>query len=184
MPPDHPARDMQDTFYLAGAQGVAPAHPHLVRRRSATCSTNPHPPRGAHHLPGQGLPARRRHHPLADVPADRGPGGGPGDHPRATSRARSRPSCTRSSAPGYPGALPPVVLPVHRAVGRGRPRLRRLRRQGLPRLQADRLARDHGLGHGAPRGVRGRERAPRPRRSTTPRRSPASPSASASSAWP
>ena len=37
MPPDHPARDMQDTFYLDGGAGLAPAHAHLDRRRSATC---------------------------------------------------------------------------------------------------------------------------------------------------
>ena len=54
-----------------------------------------------------------------------------------------------------PGALPAVVLPVHRAVGRGRPRLRGLRRQGLPRVQEHGLAGDHGLGDGAPGRVRG-----------------------------
>ena len=41
-------------------------------------------------------------------------------------------------------------LPVHRAVDRDGRRLLRLRRQGLPGVQADRLAGDHGLRHGAP----------------------------------
>ena len=44
MPPDHPARDMQDTFYLAGRAGPPAAHAHLDAARSATCSSNPHPP--------------------------------------------------------------------------------------------------------------------------------------------
>ena len=59
--------------------------------------------------------------------------------PRSVLRARPR------------DALPAVVLPVHRAVGRSRHELRAVRRRGLPRLQADRLARDLGLRHGASR---------------------------------
>ncbi len=43
MPPDHPARDMQDTFYLAGAPGF------LLRTHTSTAQirymlANPHPP--------------------------------------------------------------------------------------------------------------------------------------------
>jgi phenylalanyl-tRNA synthetase alpha chain len=43
MPPDHPARDMQDTFYLAGRGGV------LLRTHTSTAQirymlSNPHPP--------------------------------------------------------------------------------------------------------------------------------------------
>ncbi len=43
-----------------------------------------------------------------------------------------------------------ALLPVHRAEHRGRRELRALRRQGLPLVQALRLARDHGRRHGRP----------------------------------
>ena len=43
----------------------------------------------------------------------------------------------------------PSYFPVHRALGRSRHRVRVLQRRGLPRLQADRLARGRGLRHGA-----------------------------------
>ena len=49
-----------------------------------------------------------------------------------------------------PLAAAPVVLPVHRAVGRVRHQLRVLRGQGLPHLRPDRLARARRLRHGAP----------------------------------
>ncbi len=48
------------------------------------------------------------------------------------------------------GALPSVLLPLHRAVGGSGHPVRDLQRQGLPRVQADRLAGSHGLRHGAP----------------------------------
>ena len=71
MPPDHPARDMQDTFYLEGQGGL------LLRTHTSSGADPLHarqraPARRADHLPGQGVPARQRRHPLADVPADRG----------------------------------------------------------------------------------------------------------------
>ena len=69
MPPDHPARDMQDTFYLKDGRAPA-AHAHLDRP-DPLHAREPAPARRAHHLPGQGLPPRRRHHALADVPAGR-----------------------------------------------------------------------------------------------------------------
>ena len=103
MPPDHPARDMQDTFYLEGdsraarARAAAAADAHLVRADPLHAGEHPSA-RGADHLPRQDLSPRQRRHAHADVPAGRGPGRGPGDQPRATSRARSRRSCTRSSA--------------------------------------------------------------------------------------
>ena len=60
--------------------------------------------------PGQGLPARRRRHPHADVPPDRGAARRRGRSRSPTSRARSTPSCTgvlrrrarrRASGPSY-----------------------------------------------------------------------------------
>ena len=71
MPPDHPARDMQDTFYLEGPAGLL-LRTHTSTRPDPLHARQPAPARRAHHLPGQGLPPRRRHHALADVPADRG----------------------------------------------------------------------------------------------------------------
>lgn len=47
-------------------------------------------------------------------------------------------------------ALPSVLLPLHRALGRSGHPVRDLQRQRLPRVQADRLAGSHGLRHGAP----------------------------------
>ena len=93
----------------------------------------PAPARRADHLPGQGLPPRRRHHALADVPAGRG-------------RWSSGPGITLGDlkgtieaflhalfGPQYPVRFRASFFPVHRAVGRGRPRLHRVRRQsGLP----------------------------------------------------
>ena len=71
--------------------------------------------------------------------------------------------------------LRPSLLPVHRALRRSRHVLRVLRGQGLPRLQADRLARDRRLRHGAS------ERAAR-RAASIRSATPASPSAWASTA--
>ena len=175
MPPDHPARDMQDTFYLEGPGGL------LLRTHTSSAQIhymleNAAPARGAHHLPRQGVPARQRRHALADVPAGRGAGGRPG-HPPRPPEGHDRGVPARALRRGVPGALPRLVLPVHRALGRGRPRLHRVRRLGpaadgraLPHLQDDRLARDPRLGHGAPRGVRGGERRASAARSTIPSR--------------
>ncbi len=49
--------------------------------------------------------------------------------------------------------LPPVVLPVHRALGRGRRAVLRVRGRRMPAVQAVGLARDPGLGHGASSGA-------------------------------
>ena len=146
---------MQDTFHVAG--GHAAAHPHLA-------GADPHhegaAAAGADHLPGQGLPARHaRRDPLADVPPGRGPRGRRAHHdgrPQGHAPALRRARC---SGPTSRRALPPVVLPVHRAVRRGRRALLQVRRRRLPLLQGVGLARDPGLGHGpseraAQRGLR------------------------------
>ena len=128
MPPDHPARDMQDTFYLEEPRGL------LLRTHTSSVADPLHareraPAGGAHHLPGQGVQARQRRHALADVPADRGAGGRQGDPPR-TPEGHDRGLPARALRRGVPGALPRLVLSVHRALGRGRPRLHRVRRIG------------------------------------------------------
>jgi phenylalanyl-tRNA synthetase alpha chain len=43
MPPGHPARDMQDTFYVAGAEGVV-LRTHTSSAQIRYLLTNPHPP--------------------------------------------------------------------------------------------------------------------------------------------
>ncbi len=121
---------------------------------------------------GARVSQRSRRHALADVSPGRRPGGRRGHHlreheghaawlPRSLLRARPQ------------DAAASVVLSFHRAFGRSRHELRVVRRRGLPRLQAHRLARDLGLRHGAS------ARAARPAASIR-RSTPATPSAWAS----
>ena len=73
------------------------------------------------HLPGQGLPARHhRRDALADVPPGRGARGGPRTSRWRTSRRTLELFAREMFGPRVADALPAVVLPVHRAVGRGR----------------------------------------------------------------
>ena len=44
MPPDHPARDMQDTFYLEGAEGQRLLRTHTSSSQIRYMLDNPHPP--------------------------------------------------------------------------------------------------------------------------------------------
>ena len=73
-PKDHPARDMQDTFYHAQPDGCCSAthtSPVQIRDHAGAQAA------GARDLPGQGVPLRRRPHPHAHVPPGGGPVGGP-----------------------------------------------------------------------------------------------------------
>ena len=160
MPPDHPARDMQDTFYLEGAERLAPAHPHLVR-------ADPLHARATRTRPRCGSSARARCSGATATSRtrrcssrSRGSWSGRGST-SATSRARSRPSCTRSSArstrcasaPSYfPYTEPSVEADLGCIVCGGA--------RGCRVCKRHRLAGDPGLGDGASRGLRGRERAP------------------------
>ena len=75
MPPDHPARDMQDTFYLEG-QAALLLRTHTSSAQIHYMLENAHPPDVRIICPGKVF--RRdsdvTHSP--DVPADRGAGGG------------------------------------------------------------------------------------------------------------
>ena len=125
IPPDHPARQMQDTFYLPAARrrhADGAAHPHLA-------GADPHharrskPPlrdhRAGPHLP---LDSDATHtpmfHQVEGLVIDR-------DNPHGPSQVdcldRFLPRLLRARR--HAAALPPVLLPVHRAVGRGRHRL-------------------------------------------------------------
>ena len=127
-PPDHPAREMQDTFFVAGPGRHRPvrrgaAHPHLAGADPGDADPAAAAVRGE---PGQVLPQRRpRRHPQPGVPPDRGPGRGRGtDHGRPARRdQRVRGSDVRRGA-ADPAAA--GLLPVHRAVGG--------RVHGVPRL--------------------------------------------------
>ena len=149
MPPDHPARDMQDTFYLAGPVGLL-LRTHTSSGQIRYMLDNPHPPEVRIICPGK---VYRRDDDITHSPMFHqieglvvGPGITLGDL-KGTHRGLP----ARALRPALPGALPPVVLPLHGALGRGRPRLRRLRRQGLPRVQGHGLAGDPGLRHGRTR---------------------------------
>jgi len=76
IPPDHPARQMQDTFYGRGAGGwVCPraAHPHLA---GAGAHHVEHQAADPHHLARPYLPGGFGRHPFAHVPPGRSAGGG------------------------------------------------------------------------------------------------------------
>ena len=73
LPPDHPARDATDTFYLQG--GPAAAHPHLPGADPHHGGAGPAHPDG---LPGTRLPARHGRHAPPHVPPARGAGRGRG----------------------------------------------------------------------------------------------------------
>jgi phenylalanyl-tRNA synthetase alpha chain len=53
MPPDHPARDMQDTFYLEGAAGEQLLRTHTSSAQIRYMLENPHPPRVRIICPGK-----------------------------------------------------------------------------------------------------------------------------------
>ena len=76
IPPDHPARQMQDTFYVApqadGSSHVLRTHTSPVQVRTMLKQQAAHP----HHLAGPHLSRRFRRHPFAHVPPGRSAGDG------------------------------------------------------------------------------------------------------------
>ena len=106
--------------------------------------------------PGPRVPPRHaRRPPLAGVPPDRGPRRRPRHHARRPAR-HDRGVHPRAVRPQHQRALQPVVLPVHRAVGRVRDDVRVLRGQRLHGVLAHRLGRARRLRHGRPQRVQGR----------------------------
>ena len=142
VPKNHPARDMQDTFYVA-EDIVLRTQTSGGQIRVMDRQKPPHQGAGAR----PGLPLRLGCHPLAHVPPDGGAGGGQAYHPAATCRACWTSLCRRCSAPASKTPPAPVLLPLHRAQRRGGRLLLRVRRQGLPAVQAHRL--DRGAGRPA-----------------------------------
>ena len=62
-PPEHPARDMQDTFYVNRGRRSRPSHPHLA----VQIRTMERMKASVDHRARHGLPVRLRHHALPDV---------------------------------------------------------------------------------------------------------------------
>ena len=131
MPPEHPARDMQDTLYLAsrairgGRAGDAAAHAHVGH---ADPLHGEAPAAGPADRPGPRLPSRRlRPDAHADVHAGRRAGRRRGGHARGSEGHADRVRA-RAVRPGAEDPLPSELLPVHRTERRARHQLRRLRR--------------------------------------------------------
>ena len=123
---DAPARGSTDTFYVADDVRAAARTPRRCRcgrwRPSRRRSTSSSPAAST---------AGQRRHPHAAVPPGRGPGGRRGHHARrpAGHAAGVRARDLRRRPRGPPA---PALLPVHRAVRRGRRVLLQLQRQGSP----------------------------------------------------
>ena len=133
--PQHPARPSgaADAGHLLSAaarrrHADGAAHPHLAgagahHARQGRAEDAGRRRVAAHHRAGPHLPHRQRRDPHADVPPGRRPGDRPHDAhgPPQGLPGRFLPRLLRGRRPA--AALPPLLLPVHRAVGRGRYRL-------------------------------------------------------------
>ena len=152
IPPEHPARQEHDTFYLPeqkdGSRKVLRTHTSPVQVRTMLQREAADP----HHRARPHLPQRSRRDPFADVPPGRGAGHRRGDAYGASEGLPDRvlPRLLRYRRPA--GALPAELLPLHRALGRGRYRLLARRRRAQDRRRR-RLAGDPGLRHGASQGA-------------------------------
>ena len=157
-PADHPAMDMHDTLYvdappIAGEQGgrlLLRTHTSPVQIRAMLRVTAA----GAGDHSGTGLPQRSlRRVARAGLLPDRRPGGRRGNLLRG-SQGHAGPLCAPVLLAHHQGALPALVLSLHRAFGRDGRRVPALPRQRLSGLQGDRLDGDPRLRHGASGGVR------------------------------
>ena len=124
MPPDHPARDMQDTFYVAGAEGLV-LRTHTSSAQIRYMLENEHAPEVRIICPGKVF--RRDNPDLTHSPVFHqvealvvGRGITLGDLKGTVEAFLHR--ALRSRLPGAGAAL---LLPLHRALGRVRPRLHR-----------------------------------------------------------
>ena len=127
--PDHPARTMQDTFW------TDPAEDHLVLRTHTSPGAGAHHARAGRRRSTSSVPGRvyrtdeydATHspvfHQVEGLVVDEGITMG---HLRGSARPHAPGALRR----GHPHPLPPVVLPLHRAVGRDGHGLLRLPRAG------------------------------------------------------
>ena len=138
IPADHPARDLWDTIYVEEPAGAVAERDDRLLLRTHTSpgqiramrDSEPAHPR-AHARPLLPLRGGRRQPRLRVLP-DRGPDGRRGhDHgPPARPARRLRPRHVRRRPRD---ALPPRLLPLHRALGGLRHRLRRVRGRAAAR---------------------------------------------------
>ena len=152
-PPEHPARQEQDTFFMARAEGDN-RPPHVLRTHTSPVQIRVDAGAGCadpRHRAGPGLSHGHGPDPHADVPPDRGP------------RHRPRPLDGEPEMgaggilPAYFGhqrrdALPRVAFPLHRTLGRGRHPVLLGRRPAEGR-RGRRLDGGPGLRHGASQGA-------------------------------
>ena len=144
IPKDHPARDMQDTFYITD-DILLRTQTSPVQIRTMLAQQPP----GAHHRAGQGVPRGRGRHPLADVP----PGGRPvrrrGRHVRrsegdadALARELFGPDARVRFRPSYfPFTEPSAEMDIRASCAAAR---------GCRVCKHEGLAGDSGLRHGPP----------------------------------
>ena len=154
LPKDHPARDMQDTFYAQPESlGLAqpPESPVLLRTHTSpvqvrTMLKTPPPLRIV--APGR---VYRRDSDLTHTPMFHQVEGLLVDKDVSFAELKGTLDAFVKAffGVGHQDALPALVLPLHRALGGGGHQLHLLRRQGLPGVQADRMAGGPGLRDGA-----------------------------------
>ncbi len=119
-PPGHPAREMHDTFFFApdasGERKLLRTHtsPVQVRTMLAREAADPR------HLPRPHLPHRLRPDAYADVPSGRGARHRPPGPSRQPEMAAGGVLQGVLRGEGREDALPPELLPLHLALGRGR----------------------------------------------------------------
>ena len=116
MPPEHPARDMQDTLYLDAPLRTRSGPPGTLLRTHTSGMQirymETHEPPVRIIAPRAGLPAgHSRSHPFADVPTGRRAAGGRGsDDGRPQGNARVLPAAALRA--GHAGHVPSELLPV------------------------------------------------------------------------
>ena len=131
IPKNHPARAMHDTFYFPDGRllrtHTSPVQIRAMRAQQAAAVGD---------CAGPGVSPRLGHDSHADVPSSRRDGRRREHQLRQfeSDAAHLRRAFLRAAA-GHAAAA--LLFPVHRAVGRGRHRVRVLPRRGLPRVQAD-----------------------------------------------
>ncbi len=163
MPPEHPARDMQDTLYLAEAISGEP-HPLTLLRTHTSAMQIRHMEKHAPpvRLVGIGPVYRRDNLDLTHTPMFHQVEGlvvGSQRHARRPQgHADLDGHCPLRRGAGRP--LPSELLPLHRAERRGRHPLHPLSGWRLRHLQAHRLARDSRQRHGASGRLRSRRLRP------------------------
>ena len=162
MPAEHPARDMQDTLYLATPITGETARDDDLRTllRTHTSSMQirymqAHQPPIRIVVPGPRLsPRRSRPDALAGVQPDRRRWSSAKGISLADLKGTLLAFARQMFSPTVARAVPSELLSVHRAERGNRPELLAVRRRRLRDVQADRLDRDRRLRHGAPGGVR------------------------------